>query len=114
MFTAFTSAASRAVVGTLGTALCAGICLVGATAPAHAETVGPRTAIVHTGDLDLASVAGQKALKHRITVAARTVCATTSLDVAEQMDAYRCQHLATATATAKGVLADRVLPATAG
>lgn len=111
MFTNFTSAATRAVVGAFGTALCAGICLVGATAPAHAETV---SRVVRTADLNLASVAGQKALNHRIAVAAREVCTSTSRDLATKVEESRCLRRAVADATVKATLAIRIVPAIAG
>lgn len=40
MFTTIRSTVARAVLGTVGTALCAGVCLVAATAPAHSAEIG--------------------------------------------------------------------------
>ena len=63
----------RTVVGTAGTALGAGICLLGATAPAHAATrpVTVRVAIVGDADLDLPDPAGRVTFDRRIVAAAR-------------------------------------------
>lgn len=68
MFT-LNSIVTRTVVGTAGMAICAGLCLAGATAPAAAATV--RTQVVRYTDLDLRKAAGRATLDHRIAAAAR-------------------------------------------
>jgi UrcA family protein len=47
---------------------------------------------VQTADLDLSSQAGQRALSHRLTLAAKEVCGTASdADVAGKNDVRRCR-----------------------
>ena len=72
MFTTFNSTAARAVLGTVGTALCAGICLVAATAPAGAEPSAPRRSAMPTSTS--ATPPGRAMLDRRIIAAAHAVC----------------------------------------
>jgi UrcA family protein len=99
MFAAFESTAARAVIGTVGTALCAGLCLFAATAPANAETV--RTATVAYADLNLASPAGRATLNRRIDAAARQVCANNDHGPDAALDEMRCVHHAVSAARTK-------------
>lgn len=101
MFVHLTSSVTRAAVGTVGMAFCAGLCLIGATAPAHAETVVTRSQAVTYADLDLARPEGRAMLDRRIRVAARTVCATDSSADAARMAEYRCINHAVAVARMK-------------
>lgn len=107
MFTSFNQSLTRAVVGTVGTLFCGGICLVSATAPAVAATVsatraasGP-TATVSYADLDTSNVHGRATLDRRIRTAAKTVCATGSSDVAARAAEARCVRDARRAAAAK-------------
>ncbi len=100
MFTTFNSTVSRAVLGTLGTAFCAGVCLLAATAPASAAEA-PRTATVHYADLDLANKAGRATLDRRLLSAARAVCVTGESGPDAAMEEARCIHHAVAGAKAK-------------
>lgn len=96
MFTASNSILARTVLGTVGTALCAGLCLVGATAPAHAGTVydTARSQNVSYADLDLASTQGRKVFERRIKYAAHAVCATGNVDVQSMKDESVCVRVA--------------------
>jgi UrcA family protein len=96
----FTDTVSRAVIGTFGTALCAGICLIGATAPAAAAEA-PRAQLVRYSDLNLASAAGREALALRIRHAARNVCETGSHDLGARSAQARCIRTAVDGAVAK-------------
>jgi UrcA family protein len=61
--------------------------------PALAEPPVTVSTTVQTGDLDLSSAAGQRALNHRLTLAAKEVCGKASnIDVAGQNDVRRCRH----------------------
>ncbi len=99
MFTTFTSTAARAVLGTVGTAFCAGLCLVAATAPAAAEQV--RAATVSYADLDLAKAAGRMTLDRRINAAARAVCASSDRGTDAALVEMQCVRHAVAVAKAK-------------
>lgn len=99
MFATFTSSVSRAVLGTVGTALCAGLCLVAATAPAHAET--PRTATVGYADLNLGNKAGRATLDRRIDAAARAVCASGDSGTTAALAEQSCVRQAVSAARAK-------------
>ena len=92
MFTAFNSSVTRTVVGTVGMTLCAGLCLVGATAPAHASPVYDtmRTRVVSYADLDLANAKGRATLALRIKSAARMVCETGGFDTEMKMAEASC------------------------
>ncbi len=89
MFATLNDTMTRIVIGTFGTALCAGACLFGAAAPAVAAPA-ESTRVVHYADLNLASEAGRDTLHLRITQAARAVCATGLRDVRSQTDERRC------------------------
>ncbi len=99
MFTTFTSSVTRSVVGAIGMALCAGVCLVGATAPANAEPV--RTATVHYADLDLANSAGRATLDRRLLSAARSVCTSSDSGPDAAIAEAQCIHHALVAARAK-------------
>jgi UrcA family protein len=92
MFTAFTSTVARTVIGTAGMAFCAGICLVGATAPANAGTV--RTATVSYADLNVGRAQGRVVLDRRLHNAARSVCSSTQTGPAARIDESRCVRTA--------------------
>lgn len=71
--------------------------------PALAEPPVIATSTVQTADLDLSSKAGQRALNHRLSVAAKEVCGTASdADVAGKNDVRRCR-----TETLASVASDR-------
>lgn len=66
-------------------------CGVSLATPASAEP----TRIVHYGDLDLGSPAGQQALNDRLRQAVRNVCgAPTGRDLREVMSIRRCHEVA--------------------
>ncbi|MBV8970935.1 MAG: UrcA family protein [Sphingomonadaceae bacterium] len=100
MFTTVNTTLTRAVLGTLGTALCAGVCLVAATAPAAAAEA-PRSAKVHYADLNLANKAGRATLDRRLLSAARAVCATGDRSPDAAMDETHCIHQAMTAARAQ-------------
>ena len=64
-------------------------------APTMAEPVANtpvNVSYVHTADLDLSTQAGQRALDHRLNIAAREVCGTASdVDLAGQNDVRKCR-----------------------
>jgi UrcA family protein len=74
MFTTASSSLTRSIVAAAGALLFAGACLTAAAGPAAANEVGARSTVVHYGDLDLGTKAGQKILKSRVNFAARQVC----------------------------------------
>ena len=88
MFTTSTSA-FRTVLGTVGTVLCAGVCLLAATAPAQAAEA-PRATSVSYLDLNLGNDQGRDTLDARIKAAARSVCASGSNDVRARTEEARC------------------------
>lgn len=93
MFALASDTVQRAFVGTLGTALCAGLCLAAAAGPAEAATVDAgfgRAQAVVTHDLNLSNPTGRKALDLRIRHAARTVCAIGGNDVRTLTAEARC------------------------
>lgn len=103
MFASLNQTVLRAVAGTLGTVILAGICLGGATAPAVAAPVSgeaPRAATVATADLNLASAKGRQTLDGRIRLAARQVCADNS-DYRARSQAARCTRDAVIAARAQ-------------
>lgn len=112
MFTTFSSTVTRAALGTVGTALCAGLCLVAATAPATAGTVydTARSQSVSYADLDLGSTQGRKVLDRRIKNAAHNVCATGSADLQAMKDESRCVRAALDSVKPKVVAAVTVRP----
>jgi UrcA family protein len=60
--------------------------------PALAEPPVIATSTVQTADLDLSSKAGQRALDHRLFVAAKEVCGTASdADISGKNDVRRCR-----------------------
>jgi UrcA family protein len=81
--------ALRTVVATLGTVIGAGICLIGATAPAAAADA-PRVVTVSSSDLNMASEAGRNAFEQRVKLAARSVCSLGSGDLRARADEARC------------------------
>lgn len=86
---------SRFVIGTLGTTFCATVCLLGATAPAHADTVsGAQTKTVGYSDLNLGSAEGRAVLDRRIRNAARSVCGTPDATLADRARNARCVRTA--------------------
>ncbi len=88
MFTT-TNAAFRTVFGTIGTVICAGVCLVAATAPAQAADA-PRVTTVSHVDLNLANDQGRNTLDARIKSAARIVCGNGGGDVRARRDEASC------------------------
>jgi len=60
--------------------------------PALAQPPVTVSTTVQTADLDLSSAVGQRALDHRLTIAAKEVCGTASdADVAGKNDVRRCR-----------------------
>jgi UrcA family protein len=60
--------------------------------PALAEPPVTVSTIVQTADLDLSSQAGQRALDHRLTLAAKEVCGSASdVDLAGKNEVRRCR-----------------------
>ncbi len=60
--------------------------------PALAELPSTVSTTVQIADLDLSSAAGQRALNHRLALAAKEVCGTASdIDVAGKNDVRRCR-----------------------
>lgn len=92
MFASFNQTVARAVIGTVGTVFCAGLCLLGATAPAHAATFDDtvRRQTVGYADLDLSNAQGRAALDRRIVHAARAVCLSGGHDLARRAAETRC------------------------
>ncbi len=82
------STVTRAVIGTVGMAFCAGLCLVGATAPALADTV--RTTTVSYADLNVATAKGRAVLDRRVADAARSVCTSADTGPAARTEESRC------------------------
>ncbi|QYE34360.1 UrcA family protein [Polymorphobacter sp. PAMC 29334] len=107
MFTASNSIIARTVLGTVGTALCAGLCLVGATAPAHAGSIydTARSQNVSYADLNLGSTEGRKILERRIKTAAHAVCVTGRFDLQSMKEENRCVRVALDSAKPKVVAA---------
>lgn len=94
MVVQFNQTVARAALGATGAALCAAICLLGATAPAHAATVDGAvpTATVSYADLDISRPEGLATLQTRLRRAATNVCSTgsgTSQEVARQEKCVR-------------------------
>jgi UrcA family protein len=79
----------RNVLGTIGTVICAGVCLVAATAPAQAAEA-PRATTVSYVDLNLANDQGRDTLDARIKAAARSVCANSGGDLRARTGQARC------------------------
>jgi len=93
-------ATARTAIATVGTLFFAGVCLIGATAPAAAQPVA-HTKTVSYGDLNLASASGRKVLDSRINRAAHNVCFNGGNDVASLVAADRCIEAARADAKAQ-------------
>lgn len=89
MFATANESVSRTVIGTIGTALFAGVCLLAATAPAAAQEA-PRAKAVSYSDLNLSNAQGREALDMRIKQAARNVCENGSDDVRARTEEARC------------------------
>jgi UrcA family protein len=101
-------ATARTAIAAVGTLFFAGVCLIGATAPAAAAEPVGRTKMVSYDDLNLASASGRKVLDARINRAAHNVCFNGGNDVASLVAADRCIDAAKADAKAQ------VYPVTAG
>lgn len=101
MFTTAQPSFVRTIVATLGTAVFAGICLFGATAPAAAAPVDARVASIAYSDLNLASASGRKALDNRIARTAETVCVAGSRDLMLRAAEKDCVANVIATAHAR-------------
>lgn len=106
MFNSFSQSFVRAAVGTVGMAVCAGICLGGATVPANAATLDDtiRTRVVSYADLDLSSPAGRAVLDRRIRSAAHAVCQMGSNELAMNNAEYRCVRDAVDGAAPKAIV----------
>lgn len=100
MFTTAPTSFKTTAVAALGTALFAGACLFGATAPAAAAPAPQAVRISYT-DLNIASTSGRKALDIRIVHAARTVCENGGNDVRSLDAESRCINKATRDARSK-------------
>lgn len=101
MFTTLTNTASRSIIGSIGTVLCAGLCVAAAAGPAKAAEAQQvaRVQTVSSADLNLANPAGRAALDQRIKAAAESVCSTGLNDTAAKTAESRCVKGAIATAT---------------
>jgi UrcA family protein len=88
---------SRNLLGAFGTVVFAGICLMGATAPAQASET-PRSTIVRTADLNLATDAGRSTLAGRVRTAARAVCSGAADDLRGKQRTAGCVKSAVASA----------------
>ncbi len=98
MFNFSQTTVARAVIGTVGTAFCASVCLLAAAAPAAAEPVN-QTRVVSYADLNLSTTAGRNVLANRIDQAAHAVCgAGGNADLATWVEANRCVRAAKASA----------------
>lgn len=89
MFTTASSSIRTNVIAAIGTALFAGICLFGATAPAAAQDA-PQVKTVSYTDLNVASASGRHTLDRRIVQAARSVCESGGNDVRSLNAEARC------------------------
>ena len=103
MFAIINQNVSRTVIGTVGTAIFASICLLAATSPAAAGPVAdaPRATSVRYSDLNLATTQGRDTLSSRIRGAARSVCSTGSSDIRSRSEEARCTRSAVEGAHAK-------------
>nr|WP_310524184.1 UrcA family protein [Polymorphobacter sp.] len=100
MFATANESVSRTIIGTIGTALFAGACLLAATAPAAAQDA-PRAQTVSYSDLNLSNSHGREALTLRIKQAARNVCETGLDDVRARTEEARCVRAAVDGAASK-------------
>jgi len=98
MFTTTSHDFQRAVLGTVGTVLFAGLCLSGAMAPAHAAEA-PAAQTVSYADLNLANAAGRATFDQRVKAAAEAVCSTGLDTVAARTAEAHCVRDAIAAAT---------------
>lgn len=98
--TSFNDTIVRAAVGVCGTVIFAGICLLGATAPAQASEA-PRATMVSYGDLNLSNARGRDALELRIRQAARSVCETAGENAAARVEEAQCVRAAIQAAQAR-------------
>ncbi len=102
MFTTAPASIVRTLVAASATAVFAGLCLFGATAPAAATTVAAHHSIVVAyGDLNLESRAGRKALDTRIVQAARSICRDGSREPAMRQASAACFEAAVNSARLK-------------
>lgn len=101
MFTTANASFARTFIATLGTAVFAGICLFGATAPATAAPVDTQSFTISYKDLNLASNAGRKELDNRISFAARKVCGAGARELAKRAAEKDCISTAKADANAR-------------
>jgi UrcA family protein len=97
MFTTAPTSFTSTIVAAVGTALFAGVCLFGATAPAVAAAA-PQTTTVSYADINIASANGRNTLDRRIVQAARSVCENGSRDVRAMNEQTRCVDSAIADA----------------
>ena len=82
MFTTAPASIARTLVVASATAVFAGICLFGATAPAAASPAADTASVaIAYGDLDLDHRAGRRALDTRIVRTARSICYNGSRDL---------------------------------
>ncbi len=65
-----------------------------ASTSAHAADRETKSLTVNYGDLNLASKAGQEALRQRLVMASRRVCGDSSLELAESADEVACRNQA--------------------
>ena len=100
MFAIAPASFTNTLIAAVGTALLAGVCLFGATAPAAATPVQHEVAVSYT-DLNIASTSGRKALDTRLVHAARTVCENGGNDVRSLNAEARCINDAVAAARSK-------------
>ncbi|MGI4880660.1 MAG: UrcA family protein [Janthinobacterium lividum] len=91
MIASLNQTVARTIVGTVGTALFATVCLLAAAGPAHAATVATAaTQVVSYRDLDLSTDAGRATLTRRIASAAKLVCISGGSDLSLRTAQSRC------------------------
>ncbi len=108
MFTTANDTVARTLVGTVGTVLFAGVCLLAATAPAAAAPVAAnavRAQIVSYSDLNLSSPQARSTFDGRVRQAAHAVCENGNADLGARNEAARCVRNAINNAAAKKIAA---------
>lgn len=110
MFTTASASIARTLVAASATAVFAGICLFGATAPAAASPATDTASVtIGYGDLDLDHRAGLKALDTRIVRTAKSICYNGGRDYAMRQAYAAC--VATAVSSARNQLAPTIASA---
>ena len=92
----------QAILITLASALITGAAIKAAPALAKDSAAEQRVSLVRTGDLDLRTAEGRRALDHRLARAARDVCGEASdADIKGKKDVRRCRDKTLASAQSK-------------